>query len=86
MSRNGRGARYISMDFSKNGRPKRKEKRTVRERMRRFNPGLVIRMVLGSKSKGISDLLLFSGESGEEDTGGSASEISAIVGTVEAFF
>lgn len=42
--------------------------------MRRFNPGLVIRMVLGSKSKGISDLLLFSGESGEEDTGGSASE------------
>lgn len=54
--------------------------------MRRFNPGLVIRMVLGSKSRGISDLLLFSGESGEEDTGGSASEISAIVGTVEAFF
>ena len=39
------------MDLSKNGEPRKKEKRTVRVRKRRFNPGFVFRIVQGSKSE-----------------------------------
>lgn len=49
----------------------RKEKKTVRVRNKRFNPGFVLRMVLGSKSSS-SDLVF----GGSEEVG--ASEMSAI--------
>lgn len=39
------------MDLSKNGEPRKKEKRTVRVRKRRFNPGFVFRILQGSKSE-----------------------------------
>lgn len=61
------------------GLPMRKEKKTVRVRNRRFNPGLVLRMVLGSKSDASSDIVL--GGSEEEV---SASEISAMVESLVA--
>lgn len=70
------------MDFSKNGAPRKKEKRTVRVSERRFSPGFVFRMVRGLKSgteiwesSAISDI--------SEGLSCGDSDNSAIVKTVE---
>jgi len=39
----GNGDRWISVDFSRKGSPKRKERRTEAVRTRRFKPGFVVR-------------------------------------------
>lgn len=57
--------------------PMRKEMKTVRVRNKRFNPGFVLRMVLGSKCSS-SDLEF----GGSEEVG--ASEISAMAESREA--
>lgn len=39
----GSGERWISVDFSRKGSPRRKERRTEAVRTRRFTPGFVVR-------------------------------------------